>query len=773
MILNEYFELRDKIIMMQYSHFNDMQQKAIVTVDGPLLILAGAGSGKTSVLVNRAAHILRFGNSYKSFVAPIGLMNKDIELMREYVSTGGKLPEALLNRFNDFKVFPSSIIAITFTNKAAREMKDRLLNLIGEKSSDMWISTFHAACVRILRRDIDKIGYSRDFVIYDDSDQEALLKECIKELKFDDKSFGYKEAKAHISRLKDQLITPLEQQKMSSGKFREERFALIYKLYEEKLKKNNALDFDNIINKTLELLEANSDISAYYANKFRYIMVDEYQDTNFPQYKLIKLLAAKHNNVCVVGDDDQSIYGWRGADIRNILEFEKDFACKNVIKLEQNYRSSKNILDVANHVIKNNAGRKAKTLWTRNSTGDKVFLHKTATEQLEAEFICRQITMLKKDRNMKLDDFAVLYRTNAQSRVIEEALLRYGIRYRIYGGLRFYSRKEVRDIIAYLRLCINPNDDVSLKRVINRPKRGIGNVTVALLENAAKDAQVSIFQTICDSKLQKHLSGRGYSKVFEFSRMILKFNAVSKSLGIVELITEILDSSGFRTELQQENTDEAKNRLENIDEFLTAAYEFEKSNIEADLFTFLENIALISDVDRDDEIEESITLMTLHSAKGLEFPVVFLSGLEEGLFPIYRASFSENEMEEERRLCYVGITRAKQQLYMSYAMQRTMHGETEPKLPSRFINEIPHDLLQNVGTVQPFSALYKNKPVQFTQELADKNGIRVGDRIIHAKFGQGTVISLEGNAHDERIRITFDHAGNKEFVLELAPIKKI
>lgn len=771
----EYFELRDKIITMQYPNLNDMQIKAVLSVDGPLLILAGAGSGKTSVLVNRAAHILRFGSSFKSSFVPKGLSDNDIKLMREYILSEGKRLDQIELQFSDSKIFPGNVLAITFTNKAAREMKDRLLKLVGSQASDMWISTFHAACVRILRRDIDKIGFSRDFVIYDDADQESLLKECIKDLNLDEKMFNHKEAKSRISRLKDKLVNPDVHADLSSGNFREEKFALIYKLYEGKLKKNNALDFDNIINKTLELLELNPEVALYYANKFRYIMVDEYQDTNFPQYKLIKLLATKHNNVCVVGDDDQSIYGWRGADIRNILEFEKDFGCRHIIKLEQNYRSSQNILDAANCLIKNNFGRKAKTLWTENAQGDKVFLHQSATEHYEAEFICRQITMLIEDERRKFNDFAVLYRTNAQSRVIEETLLRYGIRYRIYGGLRFYSRKEIKDIIAYMRLCLNPDDDVSLKRVINSPKRGIGSATVVLLENAAKEAQGSIFKTICDLKTKDILSSRAYSKIYEFSRMIINFIAIKDTQGILGLITEILNTSGYKKELQQENTDEAKNRLENIDEFLSAAYEFEISNAEAGLFGFLENIALISDQDDDHEKEDSITLMTLHSAKGLEFPVVFLSGMEEGLFPISRASYSDTDLEEERRLCYVGITRAKQKLYITHAKQRTMHGETTQKFPSRFIDEIPRNLFQNTYNTKHSAGFgsYKSDASVQNMKAEEKSGFKLGDRIIHAKFGEGTIISVVRDTNDTRLRITFDHGGDKEFVAEMAPIKTI
>jgi DNA helicase-2/ATP-dependent DNA helicase PcrA len=752
-----------------------MQLKAVLSIDGPLLILAGAGSGKTSVLVNRAAHILRFGNSYKSSFVPNELTDKDIELMKQYVISGGKNPARFEFQFNDSKIYPSNVMAITFTNKAAKEMRERLMKLVGEYASEMWISTFHAACVRILRRDIEKLGFSRDFVIYDDADQDSLLKECIKDLNLDDKMFNYKEAKSRISRLKDRMIAPSEQVKVSTGNFREEKFASIYKLYEEKLKKNNALDFDNIINKTLELLELSPELASYYSNKFRYIMVDEYQDTNYPQYRLIKLFAAKHNNVCVVGDDDQSIYGWRGADIRNILEFEKDFGCNNIIKLEQNYRSSQYILDAANHVIKNNSGRKAKTLWTQNFRGEKVFLHQSTTEHYEAEFICRQIKALTEDEGRKFNDFAVLYRTNAQSRVIEEALLRYGMRYKIYGGLRFYSRKEIKDIIAYMRLCLNPDDDISLKRIINTPKRGIGSTTVALLENAAKEDNSSIFKTMCEQKTKGILPSRVLSKIDEFSRMVLKLAALKDSLGILELINEILNTSGYKKELHEENTDEAKNRLENIDEFVSAAFEFETSNAEAGLFNFLENIALISDLDEDGAKEDSITLMTLHSAKGLEFPIVFLSGMEEGLFPISRASFSDNDMEEERRLCYVGITRAKQKLYISYAKQRTIHGETAIKFPSRFVGEIPRSLIQNTGEVRNYSgfeAYSSNAPVRKMQ-TEEKRDFGAGDRIIHDKFGEGTIVSVVGSTNDTRIKIAFDHGGIKEFVAAIAPIKAL
>jgi len=505
MSYSKHLDLKKLIIETHYGHLNPMQIKAVLSVEGPLLVLAGAGSGKTSVIVNRIAHILKFGSSFQEQSQQIKISPEDSEQIVLFVNDRLNHKFDFARLFQEKGIPANRILALTFTNKAAREMKERLQNLIDANVSQMWICTFHSACVKILRRNIDKIGYSTNFVIYDDSDQDFLLKECLKELALDEKMFSYKEAKFRISKLKDRLVKPSEHLKNSIGNFREEKFAYVYKLYEDKLKKNNALDFDNIIIKTLELLETNSEIAEYYADRFKYILVDEYQDTNYPQYRLLKILAAKHNNICVVGDDDQSIYGWRGADIRNILEFEKDFGSRNIIKLEQNYRSSQSILNAANSVIKNNTGRKQKSLWTENPIGDGIVYHCANTEHYEAEFVCRTIReLMNKEDN--LSNYAILYRTNAQSRVIEETMLRYGMRYKIYGGLRFYSRKEIKDIIAYLRVCENPNDDVSLKRIINIPKRGIGSATIAVLEKSAAEMELSIYSILTNDFLNGKLS---------------------------------------------------------------------------------------------------------------------------------------------------------------------------------------------------------------------------------------------------------------------------
>ncbi|MBM7581886.1 DNA helicase-2/ATP-dependent DNA helicase PcrA [Caldicoprobacter guelmensis] len=797
-IKKRFCALRDEIIKLQYQHLNEMQRKAVLTTQGPLLVLAGAGSGKTTVLVNRIAHLLRFGCAYGSDHVPKGLSVQDIDAMGKYLSlcreSGKVLPltERIYELLRYRVALPGSILAITFTNKAAKEMKERIVNIVGEAAHDIWVSTFHSACVRILRREIDKMGYSRNFVIYDESDQLTVIKDCVKELDLNEKYYQPKEIRDLINRLKDQMIGPQEYMSRAYS-YREENIGRIYQLYEAKLKKNCALDFGDLINKTVELFRLRPDVLDYYQKKFQYILVDEYQDTNMAQYMFIKMLSEFHGNVCAVGDDDQAIYGWRGADIRNILEFEKDFPDAVVIKLEENYRSSQTILDAANNVIKNNRGRKPKKLWTRHKQGEKVRIYQAYDEHDEADFICRKIKDLMQQEEYKAGDFAVLYRVNAQSRVLEEAMIKYGIPYRIYKGLRFYDRKEIKDVIAYLRVIVNPADDVSLKRVINVPKRGIGPATIEALERAAVDMGESMFGVAIDLDKNGVLSGRAAASVKAFIDLIIRLIALKDTMGIVEFINTVLEETGYVKELESEGTMDALARLENIKEFISAAREFEEANEGANIVDFLENIALVSDVDQVGEDESAVVLMTLHSAKGLEFPVVFIAGMEEGLFPLSRAVDNPDELEEERRLCYVGLTRAKQRLYLSYAQNRTLYGSSMLSMPSRFLSEIPEDLVEPVDRGYAFGRgdlVFKSRtsidssdrfdlPARATKGKADSSvgasssRFALGDKVLHQRFGVGTIVAMDGDGDDLRLQIAFEQGGIKKFMANLAPLKKL
>lgn len=634
---------------------NPEQREAVLHTEGPLLILAGAGSGKTRVLTYRIAYMIE---------------------------------EKGINPWN--------ILAITFTNKAAQEMKERVGQLIGS-TQDMWISTFHAACARILRRDIERLdGYKSNFVIFDTKDQEAVIKDCLKELNLNEKNFPFKTVSSVISNAKNMLEDPARFAQKSMNDIRMKKTADIYALYQKKLKKNNALDFDDILFKAVELLANNPDILSYYQNKFRYIMIDEYQDTNYCQYRLVSLLAKQHHNLCVVGDDDQSIYSWRGADIGNILNFEKDFPSAKVIKLEQNYRSTQTILDAANAVIKNNFGRKSKKLWTENETGGSIIFYNALDEWGEANFISSEIKHLQDAYGKRLNEFAVLYRTNAQSRVIEEAFMSHGIPYRIIGGFKFYDRKEVKDVIAYLRLIQNPDEDVSLKRVINIPKRGIGNSTLEAIESYARQTDDSLFGALLSIDDIEGVSKKALGNIKEFVKLISGLMAAAEIKPPSAVLKELLEKSGYLDALQKEGDEDSLTRAENIKELLSATLEFESKNPEANLQMFLEQMALMSDIDNLETEAEAVVLMTLHSAKGLEFPVVFMSGMEEGVFPSQRSYFEEHQMEEERRLMYVGITRARETLYLTAAFERTLFGSTTYNIVSQFIKEIPKDLVVKV-----------------------------------------------------------------------------
>lgn len=716
------------------SELNEEQRKAVTHPGGPLLVLAGAGSGKTRVLTYRIAYLI------------------------EHMG-----------------VDPSSIMAITFTNKAAEEMKERIERLI-PWAKGMLVSTFHSACVRILRSDIERLGYSRNFVIFDTQDQQVVARDSVKAMGLDDKKYSPQAVLSFIGRAKDKLLTPQECYDRAKD-IREKTLARIYELYQKKLKELNALDFDDLIMKTVELFRECPEVLHHYQTKFKHILVDEYQDTNRAQYVLVKMLAEKHRNLCVVGDDDQSIYSFRGADIRNILDFEEDFPDATVIRLEQNYRSTQNILDAANSVISHNLGRKKKNLWTENGKGEKIYLVTLENEHEEAFFIAREIEKLVNARKFNLKDFAVLYRTNAQSRVLEEMMVKMGLPYRIVGGLKFYQRKEIKDIMAYLRVVANPSDDVSLLRIINVPRRGIGEATVYELKRVAEENERSVYDIIKEEAY--NFSSRVSAKLKNFARLINDFIEKQNSLSIPELIAYILEKTGYIEELEAENSPEAQSRIENLKEMVGVAEEFERKYKGASLQDFLAEIALVSDVDELDDNKDAVVLMTLHSAKGLEFPVVFLSGMDEGIFPHSRSMFDEDELEEERRLCYVGITRAKKRLYLTRAWRRNLYGNTSFYSASRFIDEIPARLLKEIG---PEDDIKKAKPVvQFKSAIKQSSEtekrkelkLNPGDRVKHSKWGEGVVTAVYGKGEDAEIAVNFASEGTKRLILKYAPLVKI
>ncbi len=786
---------------------NKEQKEAVLHNEGPLLILAGAGSGKTRVLTHRIAYLIE-----------------------------------------QHRVYPSSILAITFTNKAAREMKERIAGLIGDLSNDMWVGTFHSICIRILRRDIEKLGYDRSFVIYDTQDQQVVIKECLKELSINEKNFPPKSVLETIGKQKDELIDAEHYEKQYASDFRMGKIAKIYKLYEKKLKANNALDFDDIIMNTIKLFDKYPEVLEYYQRRFRYILVDEYQDTNTAQYMLVRKLSQAHENLCVVGDDDQSIYGWRGANIRNILDFEKDFKKCCTIKLERNYRSTQNILDAANHVIGNNTGRKSKSLWTDNKGGSKIVICENDNEHEEALYTAREIQRLISEEERQYKDFAVLYRINAQSRVLEEMFMREGIPYKIVGGQKFYDRKEIKDIIAYMRLVQNPGDNVSLKRIVNVPKRGIGDATVENAEVLAYQGGVSLFTVISNSEEFPSLK-RAAQKLGNFSLMINKFRTMKENMTISQLLDVVVGDSGILREYELENTVEAQSRIENIKELKSVAMEFEKQSEDNSLEEFLAHISLVSDIDSLQEDQDYVVLMTMHSAKGLEFPVVFIPGLEEGVFPGYRAiTEGPEQLEEERRLCYVGITRAREKLYMSNARFRTLFGNSSYNRPSRFLAEIPEELVEypfkapgsssrpkdtlswGKGSAQSFgtqSAFGTSKSISATtsstpagsgslKDLFNSNLVTrgfagssagttgkssagqqingfgrsnpvnpsaggtntsgefsVGDKVEHKKFGKGTISKATADSSDQVLEIQFEGAGMKRLMASMANLKRL
>ena len=758
--------------MINLSTLNPQQRIAVENTEGPLLVLAGAGSGKTRVLTYRVAH----------------LMEKGVPAWK--------------------------ILAITFTNKAAKEMAERVQALTGEAGSEAWISTFHACCARILRRDIEKLGYKRQFAIYDEDDRMSVIKAVLKELNLGDKEYPPKAVKATISDAKNRMLSPEEWLKDAGDDFRNRKYYEAYRLYERTLKGNNALDFDDLLVKTLELLVEQPPVLEYYQNRFDYILVDEYQDTNRAQYELVRLLTGKKRNLCVVGDDDQSIYGWRGADIRNILDFEKDFPDAKVVKLEQNYRSTGNILDAANQVIAHNQGRKEKALWTQAGEGEKIALYHALDERDEAAFIAAMTRKLIA-HGARAGDVAVLYRTNAQSRVLEEAFVRGGIPYHVYGGQKFYERREVKDLIAYMRALVNPDDDVSLRRIINEPKRGIGETTVEALQSYASGAEMSLMSAVLDVE-NAPLSARPKKLIGEFAELMIDLTEALYEKTASEFLEFMIDKTGYVRALEAVKSDENAARIENIRELQGAVTEFEKLNPEGGLADFLENVALVADTDSLNEGGGSVTLMTLHSAKGLEFDNVFLPGMEENIFPLARASYDDELMEEERRLAYVGITRAKKRLFLSHARSRALYNSRSANELSRFVSEIPARLLTD-GTqrgdarrVPPPSAshgfdrsggsgYYSGRGTGAKSAAPSKPGLgipgvqkgfgsfvgsqarsakpialfRVGDRVIHRSFGRGRVVEVIGAGEEQRVRVAFDGSVEKVFSASIAPIVKV
>ena len=768
---------------------NDKQYEAVTNTEGPCLVIAGAGSGKTKVLTHKIAYLM-----------------------------------------GEKGVKPWDILAITFTNKAANEMKSRVENLVGDAAKDMWIGTFHSICVRIIRKQIDRIGFDTSFIIFDTSDQKTLIKQIIKNKNLDDKLFSDRSVLSEISNAKNDMLEPDSYALKARGDYRKEIIAEIYEIYQTKLKENNAIDFDDIINFTIKILLDNPDLLEYYASKFKYVLVDEYQDTNKAQFTLVTLLASKYGNITVVGDNDQGIYSFRGADISNILNFEKDFPGTRIIKLEQNYRCTQSILNAANEVIKNNETKYEKKLWTENERGKLPKVFRGDNEYDEANFIVRNINTLKMEEYYKYSDFAVLYRMNSQSRAIEDILRRENIPYKIVGGLKFYERKEIKDAIAYLRLIQNPSDNLSLTRIINEPKRGVGKTSLDNIDSLAADTGVSMYEIIRDA--DKYGLTRVFANTREFVSVIEELRSKKDDMKISELIKEMLNKTGYTKALELENTVEAESRIENLDEFLTVAIEFEDESADNSLSEFLEGITLSSDLDGMEDSDDSVTLMTLHSAKGLEFPVVFLVGMEEGIFPGYKSIGEPQELEEERRLCYVGITRAKENLFLTCSRQRTIFGSTSCNSVSRFLKEIPANMLDGYEEIEDRNNKYPDNNDGYNWEYGERrnsyndsygygygassvstykdiaasasrkssttyqfrtadsflnslnlnkkknddidlSSYKAGVKVFHKKFGEGVINSVEKEGEDLKVDISFEKVGHKRLMAKFAGLEII
>ena len=794
MFSEKFIELRKQVIEKQFGKMNAMQRSAIFHTQGPLLVLAGAGSGKTTVLVNRIANIMQFGGAYYSgdFCRPV--TQDDIDAIEAYLA-GDDFAYAQIDdlmRVNTPR--PWEILAITFTNKAANELKERLERMLGPDGSEIWASTFHAACARILRKYGDRIGFTNHFTIYDTDDSRRAMKECQRALNIEERVIGHKAALAEISKAKDSLISPEEYKQNAGSDFRLQKIAALYELYQQNLQRADAMDFDDIIVNTVRLLETDKEVLEYYQNRFKYIMVDEYQDTNHAQYRLVSILAARHRNLCVVGDDDQSIYKFRGATIENILSFEKQFNAM-VIRLEQNYRSTQTILDAANEVIKNNEQRKGKNLWTDNGEGEKIILNTSYDEQSEARYIADTV-LDGVASGMKFSDFAVLYRANAQSNTVENAFVRMGVPYQIFGGHKFYDRKEIRDAIAYLTVINNPADDIRLRRIINEPKRGIGDTTVAHAADIANSLGISLFEVISNAEDYPQLK-RAAAKLKDFSDMISDLVEKSNELSIKELFDTCMKESGYTDSLALDPATYTE-RLANVNELSNNLQRYAEENEEASLTGFLEEVALMTDLDNMSEEADRVVMMTLHSAKGLEFDNVFIVGMEEGVFPGMQAVYNPGEIEEERRLAYVGITRAKKKLYLTKARTRMLYGSTTHNRTSRFVEEIPISLIKNTGVAaqppmfgggmggstrggsmgsNPYSSQFRREtapvPKPAPKPAQPVENVTVGDSVSHGTFGTGVVLSAKPMGNDVLLEIAFDKAGTKKLMAKFAKLKKI
>ena len=783
---NRFLAARKKYIESQFSALNNMQRQAVLTTEGPLLLLAGAGSGKTTVLINRIANLMRFGRGSDSNQIPDTVTEEDVLFLE---SLEGDLDERQRWMADNLcavePAAPWSILAITFTNKAANEMKERLSMLLGPEAQDIWAMTFHSACCRILRRDIERMSYGRSFTIYDASDSERMIKEIIKDMGLDDKTFPAKYVLAAISRSKDRMLSPQEMldRAESSGDIRALHIAKAYEKYQTELKNNNALDFDDIIFITVKLLQEHEDVRSYYQRKFRYILVDEYQDTNHMQYLLTALLAGGHENICVVGDDDQSIYRFRGATIENILEFESQYRGSRLIRLEQNYRSTQSILNAANSVIAHNLGRKGKRLWTSNGQGDSIINYEASDEGAEANYVAAQI--IKGSHKYKFSDFAILYRTNAQSNALEFAMKRNGIAYRVIGGTRFFDRAEVKDMLSYLCVINNRADDLRLKRIINNPPRGLGAKTIDTAVRMAEAEQIPLYNVVCDPYSYGPLE-KSAMKLLQFSALIEDLaRLLEDGMSLPDFYDELLVRSGYVSMLESKDTPENKTRLENIRELKSSIQAYLQNAENPTLAGFLEEIALYTDLEEYNQGDDAVVMMTMHSAKGLEFANVFLVGFEDGLFPGTRAIGDREEMEEERRLCYVAITRAKEHLTITHARQRMLYGRTAAALPSRFLKEIPEDCMVKKGALRSTSPNYSDwnsgsaypayRPSLNTYSIpaVQKPQVPVlelskGDMVRHAAFGRGMVLSVMKMGGDALLEIAFDDIGTKKLMAKAA-----
>ena len=795
----EYCAVRKKIIEREYMQLNPMQRQAVMATEGPLLLLAGAGSGKTTVLIHRVANLLKYGRGGDTQEVPEYADAQDLQFLKTYLEHPEPEQEARVRTLCAVEpAVPWSIIAITFTNKAAGELKERLERMLGPSALDVWASTFHSACVRILRRDIDRLGFDRSFTIYDTADSQRVVKDIVKDFQYDEKAFQPRSVLHMISSAKDAMVLPeqFSREWVTPGDWRMERMAKIYQEYVQRLKDANALDFDDIILHAVTLLQNFEDVRTYYQNKFRYVLIDEYQDTNNLQYLLASLLAGGHRNICVVGDDDQSIYRFRGANIENILSFEKEYPDARVIRLEQNYRSTQNILDAANAVIRNNAGRKGKTLWTENGAGEKVWVQTVYNESAEADFVAGSILKAySAGRDWK--DNAILYRMNAQSRQMEYAMKRNAIPYRIIGGTRFFDRAEVKDMLAYLCVVNNPADDLRLKRIINVPGRGIGVRSVELVQAIAYREGVSMFQVLMAAEQYPELS-RSAAKLQAFASLVIEMQGKAEAMDLDAFYDEVCLDSGYQAMLEEKNDVESRSRLENVRELKSSIVGYiENHPDEVTLSGFLDEVALYTDLDDEDARENSVVLMTMHSAKGLEFPAVYVVGMEENLFPGGRAAGDPEEMEEERRLCYVAMTRAKEHLTMTNARQRMLFGHTTTNQPSRFLKEIPQENVVWKGnqserreaafgqeSFRGYDAqapLYggstqKNAPQPRRVERGASRGgsgkaamaLRQGDMVRHKAFGRGMVMSIQPMGGDALVEIAFDEVGTKRLMLNSA-----